>query len=305
MFLRLKMWNQYHWSEDPSWFNLNPYAQYTPSVPPQQSVPPHQSPSSQCSVLPQELGPPQSTSSRTSTAGVRSLTPSPVSFCGGGSVSTDSEDGPSSHSSVNSGNMIRRRMWSKEEVLALLDIYGNMRDDFKDPKKRNKDIWETIGKEMEKLGFNDKSSPGDCESKFKNLKRAYTNTVDHNNTSGNDRKTCAYFDELNALFEKDVRIKPVAVCSSRAGTKKPTESSCDKDATCSESESDDVPKKRKRKSKAGDDLLTLFKDFTKTREEREKERMQELKEMHTEKMAMMGRFLQVFERSVDKSDSSD
>ena len=123
----------------------------------------------------------------------------------------------------------------------------------------------------------------------------------YNNTSGNDRKTCAYFDEMNKLFQKDVRIQPVAVCSSRAGTKKTAESTGEKDPTCSESANDTLPSKRKRKKRqSSDDLVSLFKDFTKTREERERERMQELKDMHTEKMTMMGRFLQVFEKSFEK-----
>ena len=152
---------------------------------------------------------------------------------------------------------------------------------------------------MEELGFADKRN--DCEIKFKNMKRTYISTVDHNNTSGNDRKTCACFDEMNKVFQKDARIPPVAVCSSCAGTKKTAESTSEKDPTCSESENVTLSSKRKRKkNKASDDLVSLFKDFTTTGEERERERMQELKDMHTEKMTMMGCFLQVFEKSFEK-----
>ena len=64
-------------------------------------------------------------------------------------------------------------------------------------------MWEAIGKGMEELVFPDKRDAGDCESKFKNLKRSYISTVDHNNTSGNDCKTCAYFDEMSNLFQQD------------------------------------------------------------------------------------------------------
>ena len=35
----------------------------------------------------------------------------------------------------------------KREVLALLDVYEKRRGGFKDPKKRHKDVWETIGAE--------------------------------------------------------------------------------------------------------------------------------------------------------------
>lgn len=161
-------------------------------------------------------------------------------------------------------------------------------------------MWEAIGKGMEELGFPDKRNAGDCESKFKNLKRLYISTVDHNNTSGNDHKTCAYFDKMSSLFQQDPRIQPVTLCSRRAGTITAPESKSDKAVTCSESENEAIPRKRKRKLQAKHDLVSLFKEFTQTREEREKERMQELREMHTEKMNVMGRFLEVFEKSFKK-----
>ena len=228
---------------------------------------------------------------------------SPASFCSEGSVSVSSDDGVSNHLAANSVNTSRRKHWSKEQVLALLDLYEKRRNDFKDPKKRNKDVWEAIAKGMEEVGFPDKRNAGDCESKLKNLKRSYISTVDHNNTSGNDRKTCTYFDEMSNLFQQDAHIQPVTLCSSRAGTKIAPESKSDKAVTCSESENEDIPRKRKRKPQAKDDLVSLFKEFTQTREEREKERMQELREMHTEKMNVMGRFLEVFEKSFKKDSS--
>ena len=112
------------------------------------------------------------------------------------------------------------------------------------------------GKEMEELGFPDKRNAGDCEGKFKNLKRSYIATVDHNNTSGNECKTCAYFDEMSNLFKKDGRIQPVTPRSSRVGTKIAPESKSEKDVTCSESKNEDIPRKRKRKPQAKDDLIS-------------------------------------------------
>ena len=287
MFFRLKMWNNHsqYWPEDQSWLNASPFGQYSPSG----------------TVQPSWLSqthPPVST--RTVSPVPESRSTSPASFCSEGSASVGSDDGVSNHLAVNSVTANRRKQWSKEQVLALLDLYEKRRNDFKDPKKRNKDVWEAIGKGMEELGFPDKRNAGDCESKFKNLKRSYISTVDHNNTSGNDRKTCAYFDEMSKLFQQDARIQPVTLCSSRAGTKMAPESKSDKAATCSESENEDIPRRRKRKPQAKDDLVSLFKEFTQTREEREKERMQELREMHTEKMNVMGRFLEVFEKSFKK-----
>lgn len=140
------------------------------------------------------------------------------------------------------------KQWSKEQVLALLDLYEKKRNDFKDPRKKNKDVWEAIGKGMEELGFPDKGNAGDCENKFKNLKRSYISTVGHKNTSGNDRKTCAHFDEMSNLFQQNALIQPVTLCSSRAGTKIASESKSDLAVTCSKSENEDIPRKRKRKT---------------------------------------------------------
>ena len=33
-----------------------------------------------------------------------------------------------------------------------------------------------------------------CETKFKNVKRAYTACIDHNSKTGNDAKKCAYYE---------------------------------------------------------------------------------------------------------------
>ena len=39
-----------------------------------------------------------------------------------------------------------------------------------------------------------------CESKIKNLKQAIMKTIDHYNTTGNDKKTCPFFEELCEIF---------------------------------------------------------------------------------------------------------
>ena len=130
------MWNN-QWPDDPSWFHANPFGQYPPSAPPQHSVSSQHSIPSQISVPPQvyqsalgacsqsipngaaaaesrSLTPSpvsfsgqgsvtssQSIPNRTAAAESRSLTPSPVSFSGQGSVGTDSDDGATNQSALN------------------------------------------------------------------------------------------------------------------------------------------------------------------------------------------------------------
>ena len=39
-----------------------------------------------------------------------------------------------------------------------------------------------------------------CELKMLNMKRDYRSVIDHNNKTGNDRKTHPYLDEMNEIF---------------------------------------------------------------------------------------------------------
>ena len=59
-----------------------------------------------------------------------------------------------------------KKYWSRAEVLGLLQIYGQKRASFKDPKIKNKLIWEQVGEEMKSMGFQE-LDPKCCETKFK------------------------------------------------------------------------------------------------------------------------------------------
>ena len=101
--------------------------------------------------------------------------------------------------------------WSRSEVLFLLSLYKEREHRFKDKKSKKKTLWEEIAREMREQGY-DYTGP-QCETKFKNLKQGYTKTVDHNNKSGNDKKTCPYFEELSHIFVMTPCVTPVALCS--------------------------------------------------------------------------------------------
>ena len=130
---------------------------------------------------------------------------------------------------------------------------------------RNKDIWHDISPEMQAEGY------VSCETKFKNVKRAYTACIDHHSKTGNDAKKCAYYEELNtcSMFHGDDNIKPRAVFSSRKGLVKggkegSSESSTEwEDAECTAiDDHDDAIKKKKPRTKApseGSELVSLFK----------------------------------------------
>ena len=145
----------------------------------------------------------------------------------------------------------------------MFDIFAKRKDDFKNPRMKNKDIWHDIFLEMQAEGY------VSCDTKFKTVKRAYTARIDHHSKTGNDAKKCAYYEELNGIFHGDDNIEPQAVFSSRNGLVKrgkegSSESSTEwEDAECTASDDhDDAIKKRKPRKKAPSErseLVSLFK----------------------------------------------
>ena len=63
------------------------------------------------------------------------------------------------------------------------------------------------------------------KTKIKNLKKMYTAVKDHNNVTGNDKKTCSFFDELDAILGHRPASAPTVVLDASAGglSEEPTE----------------------------------------------------------------------------------
>ena len=139
----------------------------------------------------------------------------------------------------------------------MFDIFAKRKDDFKNPRMKNKDIWHDIFLEMQAEGY------VSCETKFKTVKRAYTACIDHHSKTGNDAKKCAYYEELNGIFHGDDNIKPQAVFSSRKGLVKrgkegSSESSTEcEDAECTASDDHDDAIKKKKPRKKAPNLVSL------------------------------------------------
>ena len=77
--------------------------------------------------------------------------------------------------------------WSDNKVTCLITLWS---DDAVQEKlegcKKNRDIFERISKDMREAGFD--RSGVQCRDKIKKLKQ-YRKVRDHNNQTGNDRKT--------------------------------------------------------------------------------------------------------------------
>ena len=199
-----------------------------------------------------------------------------------------------------------KKIWLKEDMICLIDSYAKKKDDFRNPRIRNKDIWSDISNEMQAQGHVTCDAKS-CKTKFKNLKRSYTACIDHNKKTGNDRKKCAFYDELHGIFHGDDNIEPPAVYSNRKGLVKinqaenqegPTviklpEESSEGTASEDQEEENNIKKKQPRKKAPSErsELVSLFKEFVDRKEEKEEKKLQKLQEMHNEKMTFLGQFL--------------
>jgi len=81
---------------------------------------------------------------------------------------------------------------------------------------KSRDVWALISQKLQNTTSKwKKKTPIQCENKWKDLKRKYMETKDHNNKSGNDLKTCKFYEELEEVLGEKPCVQPVAVASNR------------------------------------------------------------------------------------------
>ncbi|XP_068992213.1 uncharacterized protein [Neodiprion pinetum] len=174
--------------------------------------------------------------------------------------------------------------WSTPCVLLLLESYRALEKDFYSGKISQKKIWEKVAKELKVKGH-DVTGP-QCSSKLRSLKKTYKSIKDHNNKSGNDRRTWQFFDIMEEIFSKKAWCDPVAVASSTGLSKKSLETNDSmggSDSGCS------------IKSKKTP-VATLLGKRLKQKEEHEAQK----NKRHKERMEMDEKFLNVLEKLANK-----
>ena len=72
--------------------------------------------------------------------------------------------------------------------------------------KVHKRIWCDIAKEMSMKGYD--VTTEQCENKWKAIRRKFREMVDHNRKTGNDRQTCPFQDELDAIYGTKENVNP-------------------------------------------------------------------------------------------------
>ncbi|CAL1680997.1 unnamed protein product [Lasius platythorax] len=98
------------------------------------------------------------------------------------------------------------------EVRCLIHLWQDHQNHFKTMKSR--DVWSLISKDVIKTNPEWKQKTYiQCENKWKDIKRKYMETKDHNNKSGNDPKTCKFYKDLEEVLGEKPCVKPVSLAS--------------------------------------------------------------------------------------------
>lgn len=123
----------------------------------------------------------------------------------------------------------RGKNWSDEETAELISIWSDdvIQEGLEGP--RNKDIFEKISKNLMKKGHN--RSIEQCREKIKKLKKDYRKVIDNNNETGRNRRSCKFFEEMDAILGVKPATKPSLTISSESGL--PSDSGGDDDVQLS------------------------------------------------------------------------
>ena len=95
--------------------------------------------------------------------------------------------------------MSRGSAWSDCEVSSLITIWGDADiQEQLDGATRNKSIFQKISRKLQESGY--QRDWQECRNKIKNLKGDYKKVKDHNSVTGNNRKTCKFYEKLDAIL---------------------------------------------------------------------------------------------------------
>ncbi|KAK3032197.1 hypothetical protein RJ639_035909 [Escallonia herrerae] len=104
--------------------------------------------------------------------------------------------GENSNSNSSQGCSSR---WPKQEVEALIQIKSNMESQYADNGPKGP-LWEAISSSMKKLGY-DRSAKR-CKEKWENINKYFKRVKESNKRRPEYSKTCPYFHQLEALYER-------------------------------------------------------------------------------------------------------
>ncbi|KAG5899640.1 hypothetical protein JTB14_036013 [Gonioctena quinquepunctata] len=178
--------------------------------------------------------------------------------------------------------------WDDKDTLCLMDLCMMYREKLQSPKYKKKHIFKEISDVLLEKGH--QFSPLQCEDKLKTLITKYREICDHNNKTGNERKTWKFFEQLEEYIGVKPNVRPAGKCSflglaiSSPYTSSVTGTDVQK---CMENNEGEPPAKKmrgktSRKVTPRNELLKWLGEYEKKNEKKEEERREILERHHRE-----------------------
>ena len=101
--------------------------------------------------------------------------------------------------------------WTEAETKALLSVWGSEQIQSElDGVVRNKNIYERISNQLKKNGVS--RNWKQCRDRVKNLLAKYRKVKDNNRQTGNNRRNCPFYNEIDAIVgTRPVSVPPIVV----------------------------------------------------------------------------------------------
>ena len=131
-------------------------------------------------------------------------------------------------------------------------------------------------------------------NRYKTIKKSFKLTTDHNRKSGNDRWTCAYFEQLQEIegdrpnITPDFTLASNGECSKRKLDNEENEKT-EKKNLSTEPGTKEQNKKRSQERKS--DVLLWLESYEERRTKREEEMMTRKEKMHVDTLEVMNRLI--------------
>lgn len=209
-------------------------------------------------------------------------------------VSTSSEsERPASRASnsseTNTVNCLER--WDDKYVKLLISCYSDHKHLFGKGKTTKREIFGKIA-----CSFNNQSDvmvTGDqCMRKWIKLESRFKEIEDHNNHTGNDKKTMKFYEELSECLGSDPKVTP-AITLESAENEEVEHTDSDQESTDSTRVKGKRPPRKRKSHSSVSEMIVFMKEYTAKREKVEEEKVKLMREMQEEKKNFFSQFLEI------------
>ncbi|KAF5283212.1 hypothetical protein FQR65_LT14041 [Abscondita terminalis] len=102
--------------------------------------------------------------------------------------------------------------WTTPCIELLLHSYRDLEGKIQSGKYSHKSVWEEISQILKNSHYI--VTGPQCAAKLRSLKKTYKAVKDHNNKSGNNRRTWQYYEIMDEIFSKKAWCSPISLASS-------------------------------------------------------------------------------------------